>query len=189
MATTCYVSILHESASLYTVYLSYVTERQAQHARRLTALDPAWLEEHMSNTVISLCTIAWSLIFLGTVNFIYGPSKRAGVVVTASAVNCFYTAAKGMLTCYALSAIATLIVLTAVVSVHVVELIGMWLVMFLLLVWAPAIIDSCSTDYMALLSVIFAFGAKALHAVTSAAAVCPPGRPLLPPLAEPQPSV
>jgi hypothetical protein len=107
--------------------------------------------------------VGWALVFLGIVNYTYGPSKRAGTVVTISSTNCVTEAVRGLVTCAALWFIVSLVVLAFVVSVHE-ELVLIWLFISLMILWTPAIIDSCSTDYMTFLS----FGAAAVqHAMDS----------------------
>ncbi|KPI84884.1 hypothetical protein ABL78_6066 [Leptomonas seymouri] len=107
--------------------------------------------------------VGWVVVFLGIVNYTYGPSKRAGTVVTISAANSVTEAVRGLVTCTALWFNVSLVVLAFVVSVHE-ELVLIWLFISLMILWTPAIIDSCSTDYMAFLS----FGAAAVqHAMDS----------------------
>ncbi|CAJ1023751.1 hypothetical protein Q4I30_003309 [Leishmania utingensis] len=96
--------------------------------------------------------VIWSLAFLGVVNFVYGLSKRAGMVVTMSTTNCVAEALRGLVTCSALWFIASLIVLAFVVSVHE-ELVLIWLFMSLMILWTPAIIDACAIDYMTFLAI------------------------------------
>lgn len=96
--------------------------------------------------------VIWSLVFLGVVNYVYGLSKRAGTVVTMSSTNCVTEALRGLITCGALWFIASLVVLAFVVSVHE-ELVLIWLFMSLMILWTPAIIDACATDYMAFLAI------------------------------------
>jgi purine-cytosine permease-like protein len=52
--------------------------------------------------------------------------------------------------------VAVTAVLTVLAGVHVVELLGLWLVVFLVCVWLPAALRSFSTDALALLSVALA---------------------------------
>ncbi|KAL7696121.1 hypothetical protein N2W54_003449 [Lotmaria passim] len=106
-------------------------------------------------------TIGWAVVFLALVNYTYGPSKRAGTVVTISATNCVTEAVRGLVTCAALWFIVSLIVLAFVVSVHE-ELVLIWLLISLMILWTPAVIDSCSTDYMTFLSL---GAAVVLHAM------------------------
>lgn len=110
--------------------------------------------------------ILWAAAFVGTVNFIYGPSKRAGMVATVTARQSFSEAIKGIVTCTALGCIAPLMVLTLLVSVHVVELISLWLLVSLCIVWVPAIVDSCSTDYITLMTGAVAFLGHAMGHLT-----------------------
>ncbi|KPA82410.1 hypothetical protein ABB37_03485 [Leptomonas pyrrhocoris] len=111
--------------------------------------------------------VGWAVVFLGVVNYTYGPSKRAGTVVTISAANCVTEAVRSLLTCAALWFIVSLVVLAFVVSVHE-ELVLIWLFITLLILWTPAIIDSCAMDYMTFLS----FGAAAVrHAMDSTSTV------------------
>lgn len=99
----------------------------------------------------SWAMVGWAVVFLGVVNYTYGPAKRAGMVVTISSTNCVTEAVRGLITCAALCFITSLVVLAFVVSVHE-ELVLIWLFFSLMILWTPAIIDSCSTDYMTFLS-------------------------------------
>lgn len=109
-------------------------------------------------------TIAWSLLYLGLVNYTYGPSKRAGKVVTISTTNCIAEAARNMITCIALWVIVSILIIALVVSIHE-ELIALWLFSSLSIVWFPAVVDSCSTDYMVILSCSAAYIAHGMGAV------------------------
>ncbi|KAK7196267.1 hypothetical protein NESM_000562400 [Novymonas esmeraldas] len=112
-------------------------------------------------------TVVWSFIFLGVVNYVYGPSKRAGTVVTISSVNCVTEALRGLVTCGALWIIVSLLVLAFVVSVHE-ELVLLWLFMTLMILWTPAIVDACATDYMAFLAIGAGGVAYAMGGVSTA---------------------
>ncbi|CAD2214879.1 hypothetical protein AGDE_10741 [Angomonas deanei] len=109
------------------------------------------------NDVVAYSVILWSLAFLGTVNYIYGPAVRAGIVRTMSTTNALQELIKGMITGNTLMLIACLLVLMVVVSVHVVELIAVWLITSLLLVWTPAIVDSCSIEYIFFISCTYGY--------------------------------
>ncbi|KAG5494056.1 hypothetical protein JKF63_01890 [Porcisia hertigi] len=100
----------------------------------------------------SWAIVVWSLVFLGALNYVYGPSKRAGTVVTVSSTNCVTEAFRGLITCGALWLFVSLVVLAVVVSVHE-ELLLIWLFISLMVLWTPAIIDACATDYMAFLAI------------------------------------
>lgn len=117
-----------------------------------------------------LAGVAWCLFFVGLVNFTFGPSKRAGVVVTSTVINGATEALRAFSTSCALWLVVLLAVLTVIVSVHVVELILLWLLIALLCVWVPATIDACSTDYITMLS--SGVGVMAYHRSSATRRAC-----------------
>lgn len=88
------------------------------------------------------------------VNYVYGPTTRAGLLKTISSRQALQEAVRYTVTTCGLWGVARLFVLTLVVGVHVVELVCIWVAMFMWIVWTPAIMDVCATDYMAVLSMM-----------------------------------
>ncbi|KAH9577230.1 hypothetical protein LSM04_000780 [Trypanosoma melophagium] len=109
---------------------------------------------------------ASSLFFLGMVNYAFGPSKRGGWTAATSVVSSIYQTIQGIVKCTALFLVIYLSVLALVVSVHVVELLLIWLIFFLTTVWVPAIIDSCSTDYIVCICTAISFIAREMNYIT-----------------------
>ncbi|ORC93725.1 uncharacterized protein TM35_000016020 [Trypanosoma theileri] len=109
---------------------------------------------------------ASSLCFLGMVNYAFGPTKRGGWTAATSVVSSIYQTIQGIVKCTALFFVIYLSVLALVVSVHVVELLLIWLIFFLTTVWVPAIIDSCSTDYMVCVCTAICFVAREMNYLT-----------------------
>ncbi|CCW60722.1 unnamed protein product [Phytomonas sp. EM1] len=101
---------------------------------------------HSKPTLSTWAIIGWPVILLGTINYLYGSSKRAGMVVTISSSYTLTKTIRGLIMCVALRYIISLLALSLLVSVHVVELITIWFMLILIILWIPAIIDSCSLE-------------------------------------------
>ncbi|KEG15301.1 hypothetical protein DQ04_00111010 [Trypanosoma grayi] len=109
---------------------------------------------------------ASSLSFLGVVNYVFGPSKRGGWTAATSVVSSIHQTIQGIVKCTAIFFVIYLSVLAIVVSVHVVELLLIWLIFFLTTVWIPAIIDSCSMDYAVCIATAISFVARQMDYLT-----------------------
>ncbi|RNF19443.1 uncharacterized protein Tco025E_04144 [Trypanosoma conorhini] len=109
-----------------------------------------------------------TLVFLGMVNYAFGPSKRGGWTAATSMVSSVNQTIKGIVKCTTLFFVVFVCALALVVSVHVVELLLIWLIIFLMMVWIPAIIDSCSTEYSLCIVTAISFIAHQMDYLTDA---------------------
>ncbi|EKF29861.1 hypothetical protein MOQ_006336 [Trypanosoma cruzi marinkellei] len=107
-----------------------------------------------------------TLVLLGMVNYAFGPSKRGGWTAATSFVSSINQTISGIVKCTAILFVIFLCALALVVSVHVVELLLIWLIFFLMTVWIPAIIDSCSTEYSLCIVTAISFIAHQMEYLT-----------------------
>ncbi|RHW73035.1 hypothetical protein DPX39_040017600 [Trypanosoma brucei equiperdum] len=98
-----------------------------------------------------------SVVWYAMVNYTFGPSKRAGWTASTSSASSVRETTNGISKCIVLFFMVYLSVLALVVSVHVVELLLIWLMFFLLTVWIPAIIDSCAVSYIICITTAVSF--------------------------------
>nr|CCC90014.1 conserved hypothetical protein [Trypanosoma congolense IL3000] len=96
----------------------------------------------------SWCLLVCTLLWFGVVNYVFGPSKRAGWTASTCSSSLIEETFRGIGKCAVFFFMMHLSILAVVVSVHVVELLLIWLMFFLLTVWIPAIIDSCAVSYI-----------------------------------------
>lgn len=104
------------------------------------------------HSLASWALVSWTLLVSCIINFIYGPTKRAGTVATVCASKALIEALRGLLTCAGMWVIASMTVLTVVTGMHVVELLLVWLLFSLLIIWIPAVVDACAVEYILLLT-------------------------------------
>ncbi|CCW66472.1 unnamed protein product [Phytomonas sp. Hart1] len=121
-------------------------------------------------TPSSWAMIGWSAFFLGTVNYLYGPLRRAGMVVAISSSCTITKTIRGLVMCMALRSIISLLALTLLVSVHVVELITIWFMVMLLMLWVPAIVDSCSLEGIVFVTGLFSILLYLMNLISTTAA-------------------
>lgn len=143
-----YIVTLMLSRSLMTLYFMYRNDEWEQRS--------SWV------------LFASTLILLGVVNYVFGPSKRGGWTVATSVVASIHQAIQGIVKCTAIFFVLCVFALALVVSVHVVELLLIWLVFFLMTIWVPGIIDSCSTDYMLCIVTAICFVAREMEYLSDA---------------------
>ncbi|RNF07041.1 hypothetical protein TraAM80_03675 [Trypanosoma rangeli] len=118
--------------------------------------------EKLSSWILFVSTF----VFLGMVNYAFGPSKRGGWTAATSVISSVNQTVQGIVKCAVLFFVICLCVLALVVSVHVVELLLIWLIFFLMMVWIPAIIDSCSTEYSLCIVTVISFIAHQMDYLT-----------------------
>ncbi|KAG8349019.1 hypothetical protein ERJ75_000706600 [Trypanosoma vivax] len=116
-------------------------------------------------------TSSWILltstaILLGMVNYTFGPSRRGGWTAATSYASSLQETARGLVKSAVMFFVIYLSILALVVSVHVVELMLIWLIFFLLTVWAPAIIDSCAVDYIICIAASISYIAHKMDRLT-----------------------
>lgn len=117
---------------------------------------------------VSFCCCA---AYVGLVNYSFGSAKRAGKIAHTSYIRCITLAALGTGMCMLMWSVCLLVALALAVSLHVFELIAIWLSIFLILVWIPATIDAFATSYMVVLTAVTAYIGYRMEALESLAAV------------------
>lgn len=118
---------------------------------------------------VSFCCDA---VYVGVVNYTFGLAKRAGMIAHTSYIRCVTLAALGTGMCMLMWSVRLIIALAVGVSMHVFELIVIWLLIFLVFVWFPATTDAFATNYMIVLAAVTAYVGyrmEALHTLFGAA--------------------
>lgn len=103
-----------------------------------------------------LALVVSTLCNIGVINHAYGPQRRVGYV-TVSVGDCITFAIANTARCALVTFSALLSVLAFMVSIHVIELILLWLGVFFTSVWLPAAVASFSTDCFALMAAAVAY--------------------------------
>lgn len=98
---------------------------------------------------VSFCCDA---VYVGVVNYTFGSAKRAGMIAHTSYIRCITLAALGTGMCLLMMGVRLIVALAVGVSMHVFELIVIWLLIFLVVVWFPATTDAFATNYMVVLA-------------------------------------
>lgn len=112
--------------------------------------------------VSQMFLVATTIVYIGAVNYCYGPSKRSADTRTASTLKEYMAMSTRMTAnCVMLPLICAFGVMMFAVGVHIVELFLLWLLTFCLMIWIPIAIDAASCDLMA----FFAFLAVLLNEV------------------------
>eukprot|EP00796_Vickermania_ingenoplastis_P007346 gene7346-5180_t len=109
------------------------------------------------NDSILWISIASTVLYMGIVNYTYGPSKRAGMTKATSYARCVKMACVGLSLCLLMWVVSLLTMLAVCVSVHVFELILIWLGIFLTIVWVPAVVDSFAISFIVVMTGVAAY--------------------------------
>lgn len=110
-------------------------------------------------------------LYIGLVNYSFGTAKRAGRIAHTSYIRCLTLAALGTGMCMLIWSVCLLVALAIGVSMHVFELIVIWMSIFLIFIWIPAAIDSFATSYMVVLTAVSAYIGYRMQAIESLAGV------------------
>lgn len=116
-------------------------------------------------------SIASTLVYYGMLNYTYGSSKRAGMTKDTSYAHSARMVWMGLLMCSCYAIVALLSMLTIIVSVHVFELIFVWVSIFFTVMWVPAATDSFAMSYMVLITGATALIGNSMGALTYLGAV------------------
>lgn len=112
-----------------------------------------------------------SVLYVGMVNFSYGTAKRAGTTKSKSKMLCIQMTVGGLGICFLIWALCLLVMLSVCVSVHVFDVIMIWLGIILSIVWFPASIDSFSANHIMILSAMAGYIGNCMTALTFGGAV------------------